>query len=108
MSSDAPPKQKTRLAVSAEARQLLARMAEQSGVTPSAVLEQAIREKAQRESMMPANGSLVKVTPEEEAAAWERLRQLIEQARAGAELPPEEIQRQVAIIRAASTVTPPK
>src|SRR4051794_39267738 len=50
MSSRAEPE--TNLAIGAEARELLARLAAKSGCTPSAVLDSAIREKAQREQVM--------------------------------------------------------
>jgi hypothetical protein len=98
MPKNAPPKQKTSVAISAEARQLLVLMAEKSGISQSAVLELAIREKARREKVAPNSGAPASpaVTPERQEAARERFRELMEKARAGfADLTPEEIERAV-------------
>lgn len=51
------PKAKTSVALSDEARQLLALMAEKGSISQSAVLELAIRERAKREKVtLPKEG----------------------------------------------------
>jgi hypothetical protein len=67
-------KQKTSVAISAEARRLLALMAERSGISQSAVLELAIRERAKREKVELSSGALASaaITPEQQIAARER------------------------------------
>jgi hypothetical protein len=95
-------KRKTSLAISDESRQLLAIMSEKSGISQSAVLELAIRERAQREKI-----SLLEDAPA--AAATERglpqgaLRQLAEQARAGDEAAAEEMRRVIAGLQESPT-----
>jgi hypothetical protein len=104
-------RQNTSWRISVEAKRLLERMAERSAISQAAVLEQAIREKARREKIVldgelaapPASGSVrgEAITPEEREAARERLRQLVEKARAGfADMTPEEIESEVAVAAA--------
>jgi hypothetical protein len=98
MPTNGAPKQKTSVALSAEARQLLALMATKSGISQSAVLELAIREKAKREKVALNSGGLAShaVTPDRQEAARERFRELVAKARAGfTDLTPEEIEREV-------------
>ena len=102
--------------ISVEAQRLLELMAERMGVSQSAVFEQAIREKAQREKVTldahPTDGtSSAPATPTltpEEIAAVERLRQLAQKVRAGEDVPSEEIQREMAILQAGIPITPAK
>jgi hypothetical protein len=98
MPKNAAPKQKTSVALSAEARQLLTLMAQRSGISQSAVLELAIREKAKREKVSLNSGALASqaVTSDRQEAARERFRELVGKARAGfTDLTPEEIEREV-------------
>jgi hypothetical protein len=98
MPRNGTPKQKTSVAISAEARRLLALMAERSGISQSAVLELAIRERAKREKVELSSSALASaaITPEQQIAARERFRELMEKARAGfADMTAEEIEREV-------------
>lgn len=102
--------------ISVEAKRLLERMAERSAISQTAVLEQAIREKAYREQVTlagdDAKGAVSQaptaaLTPEETAAV-ERLRQLAQQVRAGEEVPTEEIRRAMDVLRAGIPIIPAK
>jgi hypothetical protein len=111
----AVPKQKTSLALSAEAQQLLALMAARSGISPSAALESAIREKAQREKVIllaPVEGNGADAEPEAERAVGRTtpidLRPLAARAAAGDASAAAEIQRIIAELRATATITPAK
>jgi hypothetical protein len=99
MATTGAARQKTSVVLSAEARELLLQMARESGLSQSAVLELAIREKAGRESItVTGSGSAVRLaaTARRQAAARARFRELVEKARAGfADLTPEEIEREV-------------
>jgi hypothetical protein len=102
--------------ISVEAKRLLERMAERSAISQAAVLEQAIREKARREKVT-LDAHTVNSTPSPpaasaltlaESASVERLRQLAQKLRAGEDVPSEEIQREMAILRGGIPVTPAK
>jgi hypothetical protein len=102
--------------ISVEAKRLLERLAERSAISQTEVLEEAIREKAQRErvaldgdvpTVTPGRAAAPIVPPDQEAAAWDCLRRVAEQARAGeVSLAAEEVDRAIATVRASSMVTP--
>jgi hypothetical protein len=95
MTTNEAAKQKTSVVLSTEARELLLQMARESGLSQSAVLELAIREKAGRENVT-VTGSGAAATAGRQAAARARFRELVEKARAGfADLTPEEIEHEV-------------
>jgi hypothetical protein len=104
-----------RVAISAEAQQLLALMAARSGISSSAALESAIREKAQREKVTlpgPAGGNGAEAEPTAGiavgGAAPIDLRPLAARAAAGDASAAAEIQRIIAELRAKATVMPAK
>jgi hypothetical protein len=115
MPKKAAPKSMTDLSIGAEARQLLALLAEKSGSSPSAVLESAIRDKAMREKVtLPeqeiGNGTNVVLS---DASAANRsapidLRPLAARAAAGDETATEEMKRIIAELRTTATVAPAK
>jgi hypothetical protein len=101
-------RQNTSWRISVEAKRLLERMSDRSSISQAAVLEQAIREKAQREKITldadTADGArsqqaAFELTPEEKAAV-ERLHQLAQKVRTGEDVPPEEIRREIDVLRA--------
>jgi hypothetical protein len=102
--------------ISVEAKRLLERMAERSAISQTEVLEEAIREKAYREQVTleadaangtPGQPAAPTLTPEESAAV-ERLRQLAQKVRAGEDVPPEEIRREMDLLRAGIPIIPAK
>src|SRR5438128_1662829 len=95
----AAPKQKTSVAISEEARQLLALMAEKASISQSAVLELAIRERAKREKVTLANGSIPGAEADTQEAARKQFLDLLEQAQRNAtrDLTPEELEREVTL-----------
>jgi predicted transcriptional regulator len=110
MPRKAAPKQTTSVAISAEARQLLALMAEKSGISPSAMLEMAIRERADREKVIvtddtAANGARAQSSgtppqPEQPDADWRaQFESLVEKMRRNVpeQWSPEELERQIAL-----------
>jgi hypothetical protein len=94
------PKQKTSVAISEEARQLLALMAEKASISPSAVLELAIRERAEREKVTLTNGPAPAVEADPKEAARNRFLALLEKAQRHAlndGATPEELEREVTL-----------
>jgi hypothetical protein len=115
MASKRVERQNTSWRISVEAKRLLERMAERSAISQAAVLEEAIREKAYREQVpldddVPAvtpGRAAAPIVPPDQEAAWECLRRVAEQARAGkVSLAAEEVDRAIATVRASSVVTP--
>jgi hypothetical protein len=116
MTSKPVERRKTSWRISVEAKRLLERMAERSAISQAAVLEQAIREKARREKVtldgdaaegpprQPATSGLNR----EEQMAVERLRELAQKVRAGEDVPPAEIRREMEILRAGIPITAPE
>jgi hypothetical protein len=109
-------RQNTSWRISVEAKRLLERMAERSAISQAAVLEQAIREKARREKITldtdatdgaPSQCAASELTPEETAAV-ERLHELAQKLRAGEDVPPGEIRREIDVLRAGIPITPPQ
>ena len=96
----AAPKQKTSVAISEEARELLALMAEKDCISRSAVLELAIRERAQRENVTLADGPAAAPEFGTKEAARERFLALLEKAQRHASKEgstPEEVEQEVTL-----------
>lgn len=98
---------------------LLRALAQRRGVNVTDLLRLLIREEAARlgvpfprpeaATQAPTEAgeeSEEAITPMRQRLAAERLREWVEQARAGAELPHEKVQQEVAILRAGVQVTP--
>jgi hypothetical protein len=103
------------LFIGVEARQLLALMAEKSGSSPSAVLESAIREKAQRERVTSPGQSIGNGSEAESLAGSAvvgstplDLRPLAARAVAGDTGAREEMGRIIAQLRAETSIMPAK
>jgi hypothetical protein len=99
MARTAAPKQKTSVAISGEARQLLALMAKKASISQSAVLELAIRERAKREKVTLESGAACLPDVDTKEAARQRFRALLEEAHRNAtcDLTPEELEREVTL-----------
>jgi hypothetical protein len=115
MPKKAARKPDTSLSLGAQARQLLALLAEKSGMSPSAVLESAIREKAQREQVRTPGQTFGNGTEAEPAATFAPstsvpldLRPLAARAVAGDTAATEELRQIITDLRATATVTPAK
>lgn len=98
MPRKAVPKRITSVSISEEARGLLTMMAEKAGSTASAVLELAIRERAEREKVALTNGPAPAAVDAMEAAR-KQFRDLLEEAHGNAtcDLTPEELEREVTL-----------
>jgi hypothetical protein len=99
--------------ISPEATRLLERLADRLMTSPAAVIEDAIREKARRESVTLDEDAVTRPDVSREAApptadrrelAQERLRVLVNKVRAGEEVPSEELAREVAVLRTGAEI----
>jgi hypothetical protein len=100
MPRKAVSKQTASVAISDEARELLALMAEKASSTPSAVLELAIREQAKREQVTLTNGPAPAVEADPKEVARKRFLALLEKAQRHAlndGATPEELEREVTL-----------